>query len=230
MNLWYEVPIVLAILLYKLTVLRVLWNWSDTRTFAAKTTETFDLVHEWVGDRVKPFKQWKDAMCWIPVCFLFYQSPYHGWAFIKCFATATVVRPFFFLATIMPLIQSHAAKHRMKSLWAKDTNILLQMWRLTSGGKHDYIYSSHMCLASLSVMMSFQLQIQTEWQVLHILWLLGTGFMIAATRDHYSIDVLVALTVCFLGFSLLVEYSKYPISDQNLYVRWIGLAEEFSHP
>jgi len=96
MNLWYEVPIVLAILLYKLTVLRVLWNWSDTRTFAAKTTETFDLVHEWVGDRVKPFKQWKDAMCWIPVCFLFYQSPYHGWAFIKCLRRLQLCGPFSF--------------------------------------------------------------------------------------------------------------------------------------
>lgn len=95
-----------------------------------------------------------------------------------------------FSSTLLPLTNTN---HDSKPLW-----FLL-------GGKHDLLFSGHASFMWLSTLMLKDLNINTNLYITYVLLSILVSFGIVVSRNHYTIDVLVAILATSATMHLKID-------------------------
>lgn len=135
------------------------------------STQIIDIVHNNCPEIKIPYIS--DILVAIQVCAMLYWQMSHWYDMITIMGITQIMKVLCSASTVLPPLKAYDSKYRFGGL---------------NGSGKDYIFSGHAAYAALSSIYLYS--------IIPLGWLVGynivTQFLIIATRNHYTVDVLLA--------------------------------------
>lgn len=132
-------------------------------------------------------KYCKDIMCYLPLFLSLLLCPIDFiWKYLKLYAITHLIRPLFFICTILPRSRYRHQINRISDCY--------------NGGNHDLIFSGHSVGLYIASYAFYQYFASSGYYIA-FLWYIYSfilSFIIIFLREHYTIDLLVSLLVTII--------------------------------
>lgn len=147
-----------------------------------KTNRVVDMVHEYFP--MFRFSHMSDFLVCVQVVYTYTQITWaHLSEFCVCMAFIQICRILCFSTTILPQLRTYSSKQRFYGL---------------NGSGTEYIFSGHASYTCLCTL--YLLNLGFSWGWLGIYNLL-TQFLIIASRNHYTVDIILAWIIVPICYS-----------------------------
>jgi len=163
-------------------------NWYAAQRAQYYNNKTMvDLVH----NHVPPIPHWvPEMMVWLGTLAFIITSfalsqPYQWIQFIVLFCILTLLKSIMVHATVFPTLHSYCDRPLFSP----------------QGNCNDYMFSGHMMMVTLAFL--FMWKNHTVSMCFMALYLIITALVITASRNHYTVDVVVGFVLAVLVFNQL---------------------------
>lgn len=152
---------------------------SDNTANMSSQPPLFDPI-QLITEQINPkYKIYKDILCLFPAILCAFLVPFSTfWHYIQLYAIIHLIRPIFYLSTILPRCGER-----------KQIRSILDC---LCGGNNDLIFSGHSSLVFISC---YCLSKQFGMEYIWICYSIFVCILIVALKEHYTIDILVSLSV-----------------------------------
>jgi hypothetical protein len=151
-----------------------------------------DIIHQkfllkqfFSNNQIQLLKKIKDVLCIVPLMIALCMCEFnYVWGYTKLYALSHYIRPMFYLSTIIPRCSSR--------------KMIYDITHCMIGGNHDLIFSGHFVGVLLSCHAMYK-----YFKVIGLVYLAHTWWMYAifmftfiiTLREHYTIDLLVSISI-----------------------------------
>jgi len=181
--------IIILILIFSLNSFITIQVEKHVKTKVTSQKPLYDIGHQLLPDTSK-YRHINDIIPGLLVVFAMFSK--HNTQFVNALSIAIVIRIFTAYSTILP--KSSKDKCNFSGKWI--------------GGCHDKVFSGHM---TVNVLSSIAIA-KSHPEYIPVLFATNTlaGLSIVSSRDHYTIDILIALLLAgFIGTRCILENKCY---------------------